>query len=97
MKRVLAALNIEHPASLKRFLTTLFTAVTLLAINPFLQSRGLPTLDDATLVTVAGLVAAYLLQSGVNTASDIKATAMVDAAKASASAPAPAPGPEVKP
>lgn len=92
MTKLLTALHLDDPASLKRFLTTVFTSVTLLALNPFLSARGLPTVDDATLATVAGLVVAYLLQSGANSVADTKATAIVEVAKAKPEA-----GPVVQP
>ena len=64
--RILAAFHLDDPASLKRAITTALGGLAILAVNPFLQARGLPTVSDTALELFAGLVAGFVLQSGAN-------------------------------
>ena len=83
MEKLLAALHLDDPASLKRALTTILGAVTLLGINPLLAKWNIPPIDDANLAMVAGLLATSILQSGANSV-----TAKLAAAKAAGDAAA---------
>lgn len=65
MTRLLAALHLSDPSSLKRALTTGISAVMLIIINPFLLKVGLAPLSDGVIASVAGVVAIYVLQSGL--------------------------------
>jgi len=65
MTRLLTALHLSDPSSLKRALTTSISAVMLITINPFLLKAGLAPLSDGVIASVAGVVAIYVLQSGL--------------------------------
>lgn len=65
MTRLLTALHLSDPSSLKRALTTSISAVMLITINPFLLQVGLAPLSDGVIASVAGVVAIYVLQSGL--------------------------------
>jgi hypothetical protein len=65
MMRILTALHLSDPSSLKRALTTGISAVMLIIINPFLLKVGLAPLSDGVIASVAGVVAIYVLQSGL--------------------------------
>jgi hypothetical protein len=65
MMRILTALHLSDPSSLKRALTTGISAVMLITINPFLLKVGLAPLSDGVIASVAGVVAIYVLQSGL--------------------------------
>lgn len=65
MTRILTALHLSDPSSLKRALTTGISAVMLITINPFLLKVGLAPLSDGVIASVAGVVAIYVLQSGL--------------------------------
>jgi hypothetical protein len=69
MDKILAALHLDDPASLKRALTSALGTIVLLGVNPLLSSHpawGIPPVSDANLGMVAGLLATFLLQSGAN-------------------------------
>ncbi len=63
MTRILTALHLSDPNSLKRALTTSISAVMLITINPLLLNVGLVPLSDSVIASVAGVVAIYVLQS----------------------------------
>ena len=65
MTRILPALHLSDPSSLKRALTTGISAVMLITINPLLLKVGLTPLSDGVVASVAGVVAIYVLQSGL--------------------------------
>lgn len=65
MHKILAALHLDDPASLKRALTTALSATALLSINPILLKVGVQPISDATIASVAGLVTVFVLQSGL--------------------------------
>jgi hypothetical protein len=65
MTRILTALHLSDPSSLKRALTTGISAVMLIIINPFLLKVGVAPLSDGVIASVAGVVAIYVLQSGL--------------------------------
>jgi hypothetical protein len=65
MTRILTALHLSDPSSLKRALTTGISAAMLITINPFLLKVGLAPLSDGVIASVAGVVAIYVLQSGL--------------------------------
>lgn len=65
MTRILTALHLSDPSSLKRALTTGISAVMLIIINPFLLKVGLAPLSDGVIASVAGVLAIYVLQSGL--------------------------------
>lgn len=62
----MAAVHLDQPDSLKRFLVFIFGTAATLLINPFLISKGMPAISDANLLAAAGIVAGFLLQSGAN-------------------------------
>lgn len=78
---VLAAFHLDSPDSLKRALVTLMGGAVLLAA-PLLASHGIPVPSDGVLEVFAGLVAAFVLQSGAK-------AAVVAHAEAIAATPAP--------
>lgn len=65
MTKLLTALHLSDPSSLKRALTTGISAVILIIINPLLLKVGLAPLSDGVIASVAGVVAIYVLQSGL--------------------------------
>ena len=98
MEKLLAALHLDQPDSLKRALVALLgagAAVAIPALNPVLASHGLPSIpaDAVTpaVATMAGLLATFLLQSGVK--AGMVAIADAEAAGDAAGAAVPAPGP----
>jgi hypothetical protein len=69
MTRILTALHLADPASLKRALTTSISAVMLITINPLLVKLSLAPISDGVIASVAGIVAVYILQSGLKSRS----------------------------
>ncbi|MDP1826643.1 MAG: hypothetical protein Q8L48_25455 [Archangium sp.] len=65
MTKLLAALHLNDPASLKRALTAALSAMALLAINPLLIKWHMPPISDAVIASVAGIIAIFVLQSGL--------------------------------
>lgn len=65
MHKILAALHLDDPASLKRALTTALSAMALLSLNPILTKLGMAPVSDATVASVAGLITIFVLQSGL--------------------------------
>lgn len=65
MTRILTALHLNDPASLKRALTTSISAVMLITINPVLLKLSLAPISSGVIASVAGMVAVYVLQSGL--------------------------------
>ncbi len=65
MTKILTALHLADPASLKRALTTFISAVMLITINPVLVKLTLAPVSDGVIASVAGIVAVYVLQSGL--------------------------------
>jgi hypothetical protein len=88
MTKLLTILNLSDPASLKRALTTALTAMVLLAINPLLLKLNIPPLSNGVIFSVAGVVAVYILQSGLK--SEAIAVAGLNASSPSASTAPPA-------
>ena len=68
LTRILTTLHLTNPASLKRGLTTASTAAVLLTINPILTAFRAQPISTATIASVAGLIAVYVLQSGLHSA-----------------------------
>ena len=83
MSSFLAALHLDDPASLKRFLVMLL-GVLLMLLSPLLEKVGLPKPDDTQLALVASLLAGFILQSGAK-------SAVVAHAEAVTATPAPTP------
>ncbi|MBE2248620.1 MAG: hypothetical protein IAE78_03650 [Myxococcus sp.] len=69
MTTLLTALHLNDPASLKRGLTAALSALVLLAINPVLLKWHVPPVSDAVIASVAGVVAIFILQSGLKSSS----------------------------
>ena len=65
MLRFLAAFHLDDPSSLKRALTTALGGFVVLAVNPILHARGLPEVSDTALELFAGMLATFVVQSGV--------------------------------
>jgi len=65
MTKLLTALHLNDPASLKRALTAGLSALVLLAINPVLLKWHVPPISDAVIASVAGVIAIFILQSGL--------------------------------
>ncbi|MCA3016479.1 MAG: hypothetical protein INH41_29200 [Myxococcaceae bacterium] len=65
MTRILTVLHLADPASIKRALTTSISAVMLITINPLLLKLSLAPISDGVIASVAGMVAVYVLQSGL--------------------------------
>ena len=82
MSGLLAALHLDSPDSLKRFLVTALGSLCVLAVNPLLQARGLPPVSDGTIEAVAALVAAFVLQSGAASAARSIAAAKAEIGRA---------------
>lgn len=82
MNKVLAALHLDDPASLKRAIATALGAAVVLGLNPLLAKWGFPPVSDTSLELFAGVVATFLLQSGINSAAAKKAEAAAAGAKA---------------
>jgi hypothetical protein len=72
MTRILTALH--DPASLKRALTTAMSAVMLIIINPLLVMLSLTPISDGVIASAAGIVAVYILQSGLKSRSIARAS-----------------------
>ena len=66
MDKFLELFDLQDPAKLKRALSALFGVVTV-AAAPLLSKYGI-TVDDNQILSFAGIVAAYLIQSGVHSA-----------------------------
>lgn len=65
MTKLLTALHLADPASIKRALTTSISAVMLVTINPLLVKLSLTPISDGVIASVAGMIAVYVLQSGL--------------------------------
>jgi hypothetical protein len=65
MIKLLTALHLNDPASLKRALTAALSAMVLLAINPLFIKWHMPPISDAVIASVAGVIAIFILQSGL--------------------------------
>lgn len=72
---ILTALHLDSPDSLKRAIATALGAGVVLAA-PLLKSHGLPVPSDEVLLGFAGLVATFVLQSGVKAAAVAHAEAI---------------------
>jgi hypothetical protein len=68
LTRVLTTLHLANPDSLSRGLITGSSAAALLAINPILTAFHWTTISNSTIASVAGLIAVYVLQSGLHSA-----------------------------
>lgn len=90
MDKILAAFHLDDPASLKRAIVLALGGVVTLAVNPFLQSKGIPGVSDTALEMFAGLVATFLLQSGLKSAAAQLADAKAAGATAAATIVTPA-------
>ena len=93
MDKILAALHLDDPASLKRALTSAIGSIVLLGINPLLAAHpawNIPPISDANLGMVAGLLATFILQSGANSVTQ----KLADAKQAGADAAARVDSPE---
>ena len=83
MTRILTALHLNDPASLKRALTTSISAVMLITINPVLVKLSLAPISSGVIASVAGIIAVYVLQSGLKSrAIAVASHAMSEAAHA---------------
>lgn len=71
MDKILAALHLDSPDSLKRALTSGLGALALLAINPLLAKWGIPPISDVTIGSVAMLITTFILQSGLKSKAQI--------------------------
>jgi len=67
MTKILAVFHLDDPASLKRFLLLVITALISLS-SPTLQKWGIQMPSDGVLEMFVGLVAVFLLQSGIKSA-----------------------------
>ena len=65
--KILAVFHLDDPASLKRFLLLVITALISLA-SPTLQKWGIQMPSDGVLEMLVGVVAVFLLQSGIKSA-----------------------------
>ena len=91
MTKLLAALHLDSPDSLKRAIVFLLSAVASLGINPLLVKENLPPISDANLLAFAGIVTGFLLQSGAKAGMQAIADAkIVGAVAAAAVVPGPA-------
>lgn len=68
MDKVLAAVHLDSPDSMKRFLVLVGGAICLVLINPILASKGLPTVSDGAIESAAAAIVAYIAQSGYKSA-----------------------------
>lgn len=80
MNKLLTFVHLDDPASLKRALAVILTGATVV-FRPWLQERGLPMPDDEQMTVLAGLVAAYILQSGGKSIVEAHAAGKVEAKK----------------
>lgn len=87
MTRLLAFFHLDSPDSLKRAVAVGLTALATL-VRPFLAAKGIPTPDDEQMTALAGLVALYVLQSGVKSTVEAHAAGKVAAAQVVTSAQA---------
>ena len=109
MNKLLAAVHLDDPASLKRFIVLVLSTIGLGIINPVLEAKGLPVLTDTHILAIAGVILTWLAQSGANSIAQKKTDAVTAGAAAAATVdsvakanaalalPAPAPTPKVAP
>lgn len=81
MTKLLEAVHLDSPDSMKRFLVLVFSLAALL-LAPLVAKLGIPMPDDTQIAAFAGVVAAFLAQSGLKAA--LAAKAAGDAAGAAA-------------
>lgn len=65
MAALLAFFHLDNPASMKRMIV-LGLSAGLVAVGPLLAKYGVPQPSDVQLEVFAGIVVAYLAQSGAN-------------------------------
>lgn len=80
MGKLLEAFHLDNPASLKRATAAGLGGIVVL-LAPLLAKWGLPTPSDTQLELFAGIVATFVLQSGVNAGLQAKAAGETAAAK----------------
>lgn len=80
MTKLLEALHLDSPDSLKRFLVLVVSAVVVL-LSPLLARFGLPVPDDTAIAAFVGLISVFLLQSGAKSIAAANAAGKVEAAK----------------
>lgn len=87
LTKILTALHLDDPASLKRAIATVLGTLCLLLVNPLLSKVGLPPVSDEVLLGLAGLIATFVLQSGLKSAAEVKVTTPSEADKALGATP----------
>jgi ABC-type Co2+ transport system permease subunit len=84
VNKLLAAVHLDDPASLKRFIVLVLSTIGLGIINPVLESKGLPVLTDTHILAIAGVILTWLAQSGANSVAQKKADSVTAGASAAA-------------
>lgn len=84
MNKILEALHLDDPASLKRAIAAGLGGLALLVVNPLLMKNGIAPLSDDTILGVAGIIASFLLQSGAKSAAALLAEAKAKGEQAGA-------------
>jgi hypothetical protein len=84
MDSILKAFHLDDPASLKRYITLIVSALGIIGLK-----IKMPEVDDNVLAMIAGLVAMWLKQSGDNSAAAKLATAQAAGDKAGAAVKTP--------
>ena len=79
MSKFLAAIHLDDPSSLKRFIVGGASALLVL-LAPLLAKWGLPMPSDIQLETFAAIVSVFLLQSGANAIAQANAAGKAAAA-----------------
>jgi hypothetical protein len=97
MTKLLIALHLNDPASLKRALTAALSAMVLLAINPLFIKWHMPPISDAVIASVAGVIAIFILQSGLKSGAIAVASLTASASPQTPEVPATAPAAAVRP
>ena len=88
MASILAAFGISDPASLKRLLSSAIGGLILLVANPALAHFGMPSVPPGVVEMLVGLLATFVLQSGIKSAVVAHAAGKVEAAKVTTAAQA---------
>lgn len=71
---------LKDPGSVKRLVILALTALVTL-VRPFLDARGIPVPDDASMAVIGGVVATYLIQSSAHSIAKAKIAGQAAAAQ----------------
>lgn len=82
LPKILAALKLDNPASLRRFVVLALGGLVVI-VSPYAEKFGLPVPSETTIEVFAAIIVTYLLQSGMTSAAEakaegVKAAALVD-------------------